>query len=46
MVEEVLRLCQVSGLEDIFSDNDFSKAWESSDVISEYEKISDVNNGR
>lgn len=39
--EEVLRLCQVSGLEHLFSDNDFSKAWESSDTVSEYEPITD-----
>jgi len=39
--EEVLRLCQISGLEHLFSDSDFSKAWESSDTIHEYEKISD-----
>lgn len=39
--EEVLRLCQVSGL-DIFTDNDFSKAWESSDYVQEYEKITDT----
>lgn len=26
--EEVLRLCQISGLEHLFSDRDFSKAWE------------------
>lgn len=39
--EEVLRLCQVSGLEHLFSDNDFSKAWESSDSVSEYEILSD-----
>ena len=39
--EEVLRLCQVSGLEHLFSDNDFSNAWESSDAVSEYEKITD-----
>lgn len=31
--EEVLRLCQISGLENLFNDNDFSKAWESSDTI-------------
>lgn len=31
--EEVLRLCQISGLEHLFNDSDFSKAWESSDVI-------------
>lgn len=29
--EEVLRLCQISGLEDLFSDKDFSRAWEASD---------------
>ena len=40
--EEVLRLCQVSGLEHLFSDNDFSNAWESSEVVEEYEKISDI----
>jgi ParB-like chromosome segregation protein Spo0J len=41
--EEVLRLCQVSGLEHLFSDNDFSKAWESSDSVADYqfEPISD-----
>jgi ParB-like chromosome segregation protein Spo0J len=39
--EEVLRLCQVSGLEHLFSDDDFSKAWESSDVIVEFEPITD-----
>lgn len=39
--EEVLRLCQVSGLENLFSDNDFSNAWESSDSVEEYEQISD-----
>jgi ParB-like chromosome segregation protein Spo0J len=26
--EEVLRLCQITGLEDIFKDDDFSRAWE------------------
>ncbi len=25
--DEILRLCQISGLEDIFSDDDFSRAW-------------------
>lgn len=39
--EEVLRLCQVSGLEHLFSDDDFSKAWESSDSQPEYEMITD-----
>ena len=39
--EEVLRLCQISGLEYLFTDNDFSKAWESSDFVDEFEPIND-----
>jgi ParB-like chromosome segregation protein Spo0J len=39
--EEVLRLCQISGLEHLFSDNDFGKAWESQDFVEEYEVLSD-----
>lgn len=40
--EEVLRLCQVSGLEHLFSDNDFSQAWESSDYVeNEYVMLTD-----
>lgn len=31
--EEILRLCQITGLSDLFSDGDFSRAWESSDAI-------------
>lgn len=41
--EEVLRLCQVSGLEHLFSDNDFSKAWESSDSVAKFEPLTDDN---
>jgi DNA-directed RNA polymerase specialized sigma subunit len=26
--DEVLRLCQISGLAEVFKDRDFSKAWE------------------
>ena len=39
--EEVLRLCQVSGLEHLFSDRDFSNAWVSDDSTEEYEPITD-----
>jgi len=39
--EEVLRLCQISGLEDLFSDKDFSKAWVASEDNSEWEDITD-----
>ncbi len=39
--EEILRLCQITGLQDIFKDDDFSKSWEASDSIANYEPISD-----
>lgn len=40
--EEVLRLCQISGLEHLFNDSDFSNAWESSDYVEgEYEVLTD-----
>jgi len=39
--EEVLRLCQISGLEELFSDKDFSRAWESSDSITVWEDLTD-----
>lgn len=39
--EEVLRLCQISGLEHLFSDKDFNRAWESSDYADEYAPITD-----
>ena len=42
--EEVLRLCQISGLEHLFNDKDFSNAWISEDDIDVYTPISnDVN---
>lgn len=39
--EEVLRLCQVSGLEHLFNDSDFSNAWEASDYVDEFHPIDD-----
>jgi hypothetical protein len=39
--EEILRLCQITGLKDIFKDDDFSKSWESSDSIDIYEDLTD-----
>lgn len=39
--EEVLRLCQISGLEDLFSDADFSNAWEAADTQEAWEDITD-----
>lgn len=39
--EEILRLCQITGLADIFKDDDFSKSWESSDTkIEDYIPLS------
>jgi len=43
--EEVLRLCQISGLEHLFTDQDFSQAWESSDYVENtYEILTDDDN--
>jgi len=39
--EEVLRLCQISGLEHLFNDQDFSRAWESIDSEDGWEDIDD-----
>jgi len=39
--EEVLRLCQISGLEHLFSDKDFSRAWEASDSAESWEPVTD-----
>jgi len=39
--EEVLRLCQVSGLEYLFTDKDFSNAWISEDSKENYTPITD-----
>jgi len=39
--EEVLRLCQVSGLEHLFTDKDFSKAWISEDSDEKFIPIHD-----
>lgn len=39
--EEVLRLCQISGMEHLFSDKDFSRAWEADDAASDWEDITD-----
>lgn len=38
--DEVLRLCQISGLGEMFSDADFSRAWEASDS-SDFEELTD-----
>jgi len=40
--EEILRLCQITGLEGLFKDDDFSKAWESSDTVEWFEDLDDT----
>ena len=40
--DEVLRLCQITGLETLFQDRDFSRSWESSDsVVDDCEPLTD-----
>lgn len=39
--EEVLRLCQISGLEHLFSDKDFSRAWEADDAAQDWDDMTD-----
>lgn len=39
--DEILRLCQISGLEDLFKDKDFSKAWEVQGYADNFEPITD-----
>ena len=39
--DEILRLCQITGLEHLFTDADFSMSWESSDVAEDYEDLTD-----
>lgn len=41
--DEILRLCQITGLESLFSDSDFSKSWniEDSELDIEFEPLSD-----
>jgi len=39
--DEILRLCQISGLSDMFSDADFNKAWEAGDSIHGFEPLTD-----
>lgn len=39
--DEILRLCQISGLTSLFSDSDFSRAWEAGDSIHDFEPLTD-----
>lgn len=46
--DEILRLCQISGLEELFNDKDFSNAWEAGDSISteDFEPLTDETTER
>ena len=41
--DEILRLCQISGLEEMFSDQEFSKSWDVEGVVTEsdFEELTD-----
>lgn len=39
--DEILRLCQISGLEGMFKDKDFSKAWIVQDYADDFEPLTD-----
>ncbi len=39
--DEILRLCQITGLQELFKDDDFSKAWTTSESINDYEILTD-----
>jgi len=39
--DEVLRLCQITGLEDLFKDGDFTKSWEIGSKDDEFQNITD-----
>lgn len=39
--DEILRLCQITGLEDLFKDEDFSKSWMIEDSDIEFEPLTD-----
>jgi AraC-like DNA-binding protein len=39
--DEILRLCQITGLESLFSDDDFSKSWNIEDSDIDFEPLTD-----
>ena len=41
--DEILRLCQITGLAEMFSDREFSEAWESSDPFDEWTENDAIN---
>jgi hypothetical protein len=41
--DEILRLCQISGLEEMFSDGDFSRSWEAGDSAEDFVPLDDAD---
>lgn len=39
--DEILRLCQITWLEEMFKDNDFSREWHADDIQNDYEILTD-----
>lgn len=39
--DEVLRLCQITGLADLFNDSDFSKSWDIKDSAPDFQPLTD-----
>ena len=39
--DEILRLCQITGLKDLFKDDDFSRSWNADDTEIEFEDLTD-----
>lgn len=39
--DEVLRLCQITGLSELFNDEEFSKSWDIKDSYADFEPLSD-----
>jgi len=39
--DEVLRLCQITGLAELFNDEEFSKSWDIKDSVPDFEPITD-----
>jgi broad-specificity NMP kinase len=41
-VDEILRLCQISGLTEMFKDSEFSNAWDVADVEANEEELQEL----
>jgi ParB-like chromosome segregation protein Spo0J len=39
--EEILRLCQITGLKELFKDDDFSRSWNAEDSFADFDDLTD-----